>query len=341
MCPLKVFKRLCVFVSSLGTGAENRLRALDFEKESIIDKINGLRGELSELEVNLESRNIVVKEPPSIGASKLICGRCHHRGHRNCTANPCNIDKCTGYTYCGQREKHPEYIGETNQAKAAIKKTRERIEALESQLNSLTNFETQSEYQFIKNIKPRLFSLNSSYAQNKPMLMRDLRLLRTHLKGKIPPVTTNDSEQLGILLEKCKRELRNKIGNEYSMLSTATINDHPGPTTANGQGSTINVFNISPRTKSSNKPKTKSSMKRNKNGHNPKDIEDDYSYSSQSEESDVNSDESKYSTKKKRQRRKEWFSESRNRYRQLEPSFNYPFPYHPYHYSTNPMAMPM
>ena len=125
------------------------------------------------------------------------------------------------------------------------------------------------------------------------------------------------------------------------MLSTATINDHPGPTTANGQGSTINVFNISPRTKSSNKPKTKSSMKRNKNGHNPKDTEDDYSYSSQSEESDVNSDESKYSKKKKRQRRKEWFSESCNRYRQLEPSFNYPFPYHPYHYSTNPMAMPM
>ena len=255
------------------------------------------------------------------------------------------MDKCTGYTYCGQREKHPEYIGETNQVKAAIKKTRERIEALESQLNSLKNFETQSEYQFIKNMKPRLLSLNSSYAQNKPMLMRDLRLLRTHLKGKIPPVTTNDLEQLGILLEKCKRELRNKIGNEYSMLSTATIDDHPvsnasGATTANGQGSTVNVFNISPRTKSSNEPKTKSSMKRNKNGHNPKDIEDDYS-SSQSEESDVSSDESKYSKKKKRQRRKGWFGESRNRYRQLEPSFNYPFPYHPYHYSTNPMAMPM
>ena len=200
----------------------------------------------SELEVNLESRNIVIKELPPIGASKLICGRCHHRGHRNCTTNLCNMDKCTGYTYCGQREKHPEYIGETNQVKVAIKKMREKIEALESQLNSLKNFERQSEYQFINNMKPRLFSLNSLYAQNKPMLMRDLRLLRTHLKGKIPPVTTNDSEQLGILLEKCNMQ--------YIQYATA----------ANGQGSTVNVFNISPLAKSSNEPKTKSSMKLHK-----------------------------------------------------------------------------
>ena len=35
--------------------------------------------------------------------------------------------------------------------------------------------------------------------------MRDVRLLRESLDGKIPPVTTNDAEQLRILIARCKR----------------------------------------------------------------------------------------------------------------------------------------
>ena len=78
--------------------------------------------------------------------------------------------------------------------------------------------------------------------------MRDLRSLRTHLKGKIPPVTTNDSEQLAILLKKCKRELVNKIGDEYHTLST-TVNDQLYAS-GSGRGSTVNVYNnISPSAK--------------------------------------------------------------------------------------------
>ena len=40
---------------------------------------------------------------------------------------------------------------------------------------------------------------------NKAKLMRDVRLLRECLDGKIPPVTTNDSEQIKNLILKCKR----------------------------------------------------------------------------------------------------------------------------------------
>ena len=37
--------------------------------------------------------------------------------------------------------------------------------------------------------------------------MRDVRLLRTFLDGKIPAVTANDNEQLRILISKCKKNV--------------------------------------------------------------------------------------------------------------------------------------
>ena len=50
-----------------------------------------------------------------------------------------------------------------------------------------------------------MYNVDESYKKNKPKLMRDVRLLRESLDGKIPPVTTNDAEQLRILIARCKR----------------------------------------------------------------------------------------------------------------------------------------
>ena len=99
------------------------------------------------------------------------------------------MNLCPGFTYCAIKEKHQEYISETNQVKISIKTTKDKIQNLENQLSSIKDFESQSEHQFIRNMKPRLIAMNKSYEQNKVLLMRHLRLLRTELKGKIPPVT--------------------------------------------------------------------------------------------------------------------------------------------------------
>ncbi len=141
----------------------------------------------------------------------------HHRGHRNSASKPCQMNLCPGFTYCGIKEKHQEYIAETNQVKISIKKTKDKIQNLENQLNSIKDFETQSEHQFIKNLKPRLIDMNKSYEQNKVLLMRHLRLLRTELKGNIPPVTCNDAEQLQILLKKCTTKMQQNIGDMSTM----------------------------------------------------------------------------------------------------------------------------
>ena len=55
---------------------------------------------------------------------------------------------------------------------------------------------------------PRLFAVDPSYKTNKAKLMRDVRLLRSALDGKIPPAQTNDPEQLRILLAKCRKSVQ-------------------------------------------------------------------------------------------------------------------------------------
>ncbi|XP_028412560.1 mediator of RNA polymerase II transcription subunit 19-B-like [Dendronephthya gigantea] len=69
----------------------------------------------------------------------------------------------------------------------------------------MEDFTSNSEYHFIKNLTPRLYKLDQSYKLNKPKLMRDIRMLRKCLDGKIPPVSVNDPEQLRILISKCKK----------------------------------------------------------------------------------------------------------------------------------------
>ena len=129
--------------------------------------------------VNLESRkSVVVKPLPTVGKAKIICSHCHHRGHRNTASKPCPMNLCPGFTYCGIKEKHQEYISDTNQVKTSIKKTKDKIQNLENQLSSIKDFESQSEHQFIKNMKPRLIAMNKSdEQQNKVLLIRHLRLL--------------------------------------------------------------------------------------------------------------------------------------------------------------------
>ena len=50
-----------------------------------------------------------------------------------------------------------------------------------------------------------MYNVDRTYKTNKCRLMRDVPLLRESLDGKIPPVTANDAEQLGLLITKLKK----------------------------------------------------------------------------------------------------------------------------------------
>ena len=72
------------------------------------DQICKNQQELQEMEVHLESMRINVAELPTIGKQKVTCSNCHHWGHQNSQLQPCALEKCSLYTYCGLKDKQPE-----------------------------------------------------------------------------------------------------------------------------------------------------------------------------------------------------------------------------------------
>lgn len=183
------------------------LPALKTQEKKLKQQLLGQRQEVQELEMNIESMSIEIREPPSLGNSKVVCGHCHHRGHRNNITKPCELKKCTEYTYCGLKDKHPEYFSKLNSLKVELKKKKATLKEIESQIKSMEDFSTSSEFSFVKNLTPRMYAANPAYKTNKAKLMRDVRALRTFLDGKIPCVTANDSEQLNILISNSKKNL--------------------------------------------------------------------------------------------------------------------------------------
>ena len=179
------------------------------EQESKIkEQLEREKQERREIEMSIESMAIQVQELPSIGKGRVICSYCHHRGHRNQTSNPCKLKKCTEYTFCGLKDKHPEYFNRLNSMTQDLRKKNKDVEELENQLKTMMDFSSNNEYHFIKNLTPRLYAVDSTYKTNKPKLMRDLRIIRQFLDGRIPQVTANDPEQLKILIKKCKDNIQ-------------------------------------------------------------------------------------------------------------------------------------
>jgi hypothetical protein len=90
---------------------------LQTQKERLKNQMTRDRQECLELEMNVQSMLIKVKEPPPIGKSRLICGYCHHCGHRNS-----KMKKCTEHAYCGIKDKNLEHFSKLNSLMVELKK---------------------------------------------------------------------------------------------------------------------------------------------------------------------------------------------------------------------------
>ena len=181
------------------------VRALRDQEEKLKQQVTEAKSELKEIEFNIESMNVNIREPAPIGRGKSVCGNCHHRGHRNQATKPCVLNNCTDYSYCGIKDKHPEFFSKLNSLKLERRKKENAILDIENQIKSMQEFSSSSEFQFVKNLTPRMYDVDPTYKTNKCRLMWDVRLLRESLDGKIPPVTANDAEQLRLLITKLKK----------------------------------------------------------------------------------------------------------------------------------------
>lgn len=148
---------------------------------------------------------IQVQEPPATGSAKIVRSYCHHRGHRNQLTKPYQLKKCVNYTFCRIKDKHPEYFNKLSTLMVDLKRKQKEIQDLENQAKAMEDFSSNNEFHFIKNLTPHSYSVDPLYKTNKPKLMRDVHMLCNFLNGKIPPVCSDDWEQLRILLTKCKK----------------------------------------------------------------------------------------------------------------------------------------
>ena len=87
----------------------------------------------------------------------------------------------------------------------------------------MEDFSTSSEFSFVKNLTPRMYAANPAYKTNTAKLMRDVRILRIFLDGKIPCVTANDTEQLSILISKSKKNLGVGSDGDETQATKSTI----------------------------------------------------------------------------------------------------------------------
>ena len=87
----------------------------------------------------------------------------------------------------------------------------------------MEDFSTSSEFSFVKNLTPRMYAADPAYKTNKAKLMRDVRILRTFLDGKIPCVTANDTEQLSILISNSKKNLGVSSDGDETRSTKSTI----------------------------------------------------------------------------------------------------------------------
>ena len=155
---------------------------------------------------------IQVQEPLATGSAKIVRSYCHHRSHRNQFTKPYQLKKCVNYTFCGIKDKHPEYFNKLSTLMVDLKRKQKEIQELENQAKAMEDFSSNKEFYFIKNLTPRLYSVDPLYKTNKPKLMRDVHMLQNFLNGKIPPVCSDNREGLRILLAKCKKNLQQVAG---------------------------------------------------------------------------------------------------------------------------------
>ena len=66
-----------------------------------------LEANLASVKDKLYLLQLPVCEPKAIGKSLQICGKCHHKGHRNDARHPCEYIECVGYHYCGVKNYTP------------------------------------------------------------------------------------------------------------------------------------------------------------------------------------------------------------------------------------------
>ncbi|XP_070561223.1 uncharacterized protein [Ptychodera flava] len=175
----------------------------------------------SQIKITLERELTDLKSPPpplpvlplpGQNVIEATCARCHHKGHKesgNRKKAECCYERCPGYMYCGRMDKHREHADLIREKEKAVKKVRDELKQLEAERRNLTAFIEKNSTQFTRVVKPRLEKVYQDKYKGtagRSRLMRDVRLLKIALNGKLPPVTMEDDVEFPRLLKLGKQK---------------------------------------------------------------------------------------------------------------------------------------
>ena len=201
------------------------------KKEEISNNLQWLEDRKIALQTHIRELEMPVQEPMRIGTYRSICGNCHIRGHRadgNRNNDSCNAPECVSFFMCGQKNKHPEHFDEIKRKKKELKDLTKEIENVQLEKKNLIAFQSKSISAFATAITPRLtrafgekYSLKT--AKGKLELQKDISIIRSACKNKIPENTGNDKALFTSLLEEQKNVMSEMKNNTYAA-STSTIN---------------------------------------------------------------------------------------------------------------------
>ena len=173
----------------------------------LVEENQYLEAKLASVKDELYLLQLPVPEPKAIGKSLQICGKSHHKGHRNDSRHACEYIECVGYHYCGVKKLHPEHTQKLNNLKKESKDLEKKISRGKESVKALSDFESKSETFFFSEMTPRLKKIDTLRYNNKATLFKDLRILKTAFNSKVPNRREDD-----------ETFLKNTLDTEYAKI---------------------------------------------------------------------------------------------------------------------------
>ena len=167
----------------------------------MVEKNEKLESKVASLKDELYLLQLPVREPEPIGKGLQVCGKCHHKGHRNDARHECEYIRCIGYHYCGNKKLHPEYSQKLFGIKKQIKDLEKQIMQGKESIKTMSDFESKSEAYFFSEMMPRLKKIDTLRYNNKAALFKDLRILKTAFNSKVPDRQGDDKTFLKSVLD--------------------------------------------------------------------------------------------------------------------------------------------
>ena len=153
------------------TRNKNVLQALKDEQKRLHCQFRKENKELRELEMRIDSMNIQVHEPLPVGEGKSVCGHCHHLRHRKPSTETLFFEKNVRNIYTVVSRSTLNFSVSWILSNYSEKREK-TVGHLESHLQSMEQFSTNSKHQFAKNLAPTMYYVDKSYKNNKPKFMR-------------------------------------------------------------------------------------------------------------------------------------------------------------------------